>query len=60
LALAATLFTAVNNLVASGVTMPDWWQLVVMAAGAIGVYTVPNGTTSTPAPRPTPTDTQRK
>lgn len=50
LALAATVFTAVNNLVAGGVTMPAWWQLVVMAAGTLGVYAVPNGTTSTSTP----------
>jgi drug/metabolite transporter (DMT)-like permease len=50
LALAAAVFTAVNNLVSTGVAMPEWWQLVVMAAGAIGVYAIPNGASTTPTP----------
>jgi hypothetical protein len=43
LALGAAAFTAVNNLVSTGVHMPDWWQLIALAAGAVGVYAIPNG-----------------
>lgn len=36
------LFTAVNNVIAPGTSMPGWWQLVVAVAGALAVYFVPN------------------
>jgi uncharacterized membrane protein (UPF0136 family) len=40
-ALTAVLTLAVN-LIADGVTVSEWLQLLVAAAGAVGVYAVPN------------------
>lgn len=38
----AAIFAAVNDLFASGVAAPEWWQLAPLIAGTIGVYSLPN------------------
>lgn len=42
LAVLGAVLTLAVNLIVDGVTLSEWLQLAVAAAGAIGVYAVPN------------------
>jgi hypothetical protein len=44
------VLTLAVNLIADGITLSEWLQLLVVGLGSVGVYAIPNGRTIDPAP----------
>lgn len=46
LAVLTAVLTFLTSAITGGIVLDEWLQIIVIAAGALGVYAVPNGSTT--------------